>query len=157
MALRSPKAAIEVERLRATSLFSGCTKDELRRIASLTTTKDVAAGTVLAEQGTVGREFFIVTDGSATASRNGRWLAELGPGSFFGELALLDGGARTATVVADSTMRLLVLNRGEFKSLQYSAPSVAYKILVELGARLRRTYDVYEERTSLPLAELASL
>ena len=65
---RHARSAIRVERLQATSLFSNCTKGELRQIASITTTKDVAAGSVLAYQGTAGREFFIVMEGSATAT-----------------------------------------------------------------------------------------
>ena len=75
----------------------------------------------------------------------GLTLAVLGPGSFFGELALLDGGNRTATVVADTDLTVLVLSRREFRSLQSTAPSVAYKLLVELGARLRRADAMIEE------------
>jgi CRP-like cAMP-binding protein len=155
--LRRGRSAICIEQLHQASLFSNCTKDELRIIASLTTMQDVTSGMVLAEQGKAGREFFVVTHGSATASRNGGWLAQLGPGSFFGELALLDGGPRTATVVADTDMTLLVLSRSEFKTLQFSAPSVSYKMLVELGARLRRTYQMHEESESPTLTEVASL
>ena len=121
------------------SLFSSCTHRELTRIESLTTLVDVPAGEVLTEQGAPGEEFFVVVEGTATASRNGLTLATLGPGSFFGELALLDGGNRTATVVADSDMGLLVLSRREFKSLQLTVPSVAFKLLTEMGARLRST------------------
>lgn len=155
--MRRGRSAIRIEQVQQADLFSNCTKDELRIIASLTTMKDVGSGAVLAEQGRAGREFFVVTEGSATASRNGQWLAELGPGSFFGELALLDGGPRTATVVADSDMTLLVLSRTEFKSLQFSAPSVAYKMLVELGARLRRNYAVSDGTSATLLPESASL
>jgi CRP-like cAMP-binding protein len=155
--LRHGRSAIRIDRLQETSLFSNCTKDELRTIASLTSMKDVEQGVVLAEQGTAGREFFVVTDGSATATRNGERLAELGPGSFFGELALLDGGPRTATVVADTAMTLLVLSRREFQSLQLSAPSVAHKMLVELGARLRRIYDTQDGSNAASSTEIASL
>jgi CRP-like cAMP-binding protein len=156
MISRRGPSAIRTERLQQTHLFSHCTKDELRQIATLTTTKDVAPGAVLAEQGAVGREFFVITDGSATATRDGAWLADLGPGSFFGELALLDGGLRTATVVADTAMTVLVLSRTEFKTLQLTAPTVAYKMLAEVGARLRR---IYEQRngTGSVLSDAASL
>ena len=140
-----------VELLRGVSLFSNCTKDELRRIESLTSVMDVTGGTVLAEQGTLGHEFFVIAEGTASASRSGKWLARLDPGSFFGELALLDGGVRTATVIADADMSLIVLSRSEFLSLQSSAPSVAYKILVELGSRLRRIYEHFLDDTSSPL------
>jgi CRP-like cAMP-binding protein len=155
---RRARSAIRVDHLQQASLFANCTKDELRTIASLTSMKEVTPGAVLAEQGTTGREFFVVTDGSATASRNGEWLADLGPGSFFGELALLDGGPRTATVVADTEMTVLVLSRHEFTSLEYSAPSVAHKVLVELGARLRRTYAMWDRTSATtPATEIAAL
>jgi CRP/FNR family transcriptional regulator, cyclic AMP receptor protein len=124
--------------LRGVSLFSNCSNAELNRIGSLMTMLETPEGSVLVEQGTPGLEFFILVEGTATASRSGLQLAVLEPGSFFGELALLDGGERTATVVATTDMRLLVLTRHEFMSLQSSAPSVAYKMLTELGSRLRK-------------------
>ncbi len=134
-----------LELLRGVDLFSGCTKRELGEIEKLTSVIDVPRGTELARFGTPGQEFFVVVAGTATASRRELTLAVLGPGSFFGELALLDGGNRTATVVADTDLTLLVLSRREFRSLQARAPSVAYKLLVELGARLRRADIMLEE------------
>jgi len=127
-----------IELLRGVQLFSGCSGAELGRIASLTTEHQAVAGQVLTERGTPGLEFFIIVEGKATASRKGVHLATLGPGSFFGELALLDGGPRTATVAAQTDMRLLVLSRREFNGLHHVAPTVSNKMLVELGARLRR-------------------
>jgi CRP-like cAMP-binding protein len=123
--------------LRGVQLFVGCSTAELGKIATLTTEYDAKAGQVLTERGDPGLEFFIIVAGEATATRQGVHLATLGPGSFFGELALLDGGTRTATVVADTDMRLLVLSRGEFNGLTQLAPTVSSKMLVELGARLR--------------------
>ncbi len=143
--------------LRGVPLFSGCTKRELAAIESLTSMIDVAKGTEVATFGTPGQEFFIIVDGSATASRNGLTLAVLGPGSFFGELALLDGGERTATVVADTDLTLLVLSRREFRSLQSTAPSVAYKLLVELGARLRQADAMLADLADRDAAALAAL
>jgi CRP/FNR family transcriptional regulator, cyclic AMP receptor protein len=128
--------------LKGVDLLSGCSADELRRIASLTTEFDAPAGQVLARQGEMGMEFFIIVSGLARASRNGVELAALEPTSFFGELALLDGGERTATVVAETDLHLLVLSRGEFKELCRSYPSVANKMLVELGARLRKADEI---------------
>jgi CRP-like cAMP-binding protein len=130
--------------LRGVSLFSRCTREELNRIASLTTVVEVIQGHVLAKQGQPGSEFYVVVDGTAKATRNGQMLAELGPGSFFGELALLDGGSRTATVVADTDMTLLVVARGEFLSLLSLAPSVVAKMLAELGSRLRQADYLFE-------------
>jgi len=131
--------------LKGVGLFSNCTREELQRISSLTTPTSVDKGTVLMLQGQPGNEFFIVVSGTAIADRNERELAQYGPGSFFGELALLDGGSRTATVYAASDMELLVLSRSEFRSLQVTAPSVAFKILNELGGRLRRADQILDE------------
>jgi len=143
--------------LRGVPLFSGCTKRELTEIEGLTSMIDVAEGTEVATFGTPGLEFFIIVDGWATATRNGLTLAVLGPGSFFGELALLDGGDRTATVVADTDLTLLVLSRREFRSLQSTAPSVAYKLLVELGTRLRRADAMLSDLAEQDAAALAAL
>jgi len=138
-----------VDLLRGVELFSGCSNAELGRIASLTTEHHAKSGQVLTERGEPGLEFFIVVDGQAKATRKGVPLATLGPGSFFGELALLDGGERTATVVAETDMRLLVLSRREFKSLHHAAPSVANKMLVELGSRLRKADDLLDSEPAL--------
>jgi CRP/FNR family transcriptional regulator, cyclic AMP receptor protein len=126
-----------IDLLHGVQLFSGCSNGELGKIASLTTEVHAKAGKVLTKRGDPGLEFFIIVEGKATATRKGVHLATLGPGSFFGELALLDGGKRTATVIADTDMRLLVLSRGEFNGLHHVAPSVSAKMLAELGARLR--------------------
>jgi CRP/FNR family cyclic AMP-dependent transcriptional regulator len=131
--------------LNGVELFSSCTRDELRRIGSLTTPVEVKEGTLLARQGQPGQEFFVVIEGTAVATRNGRELHHHGPGSFFGEMALLDGGERTATVDALTDMHLLVLTRNEFMTLQETAPSVAFKLLVGLGTRLRRADQVIDE------------
>jgi CRP-like cAMP-binding protein len=135
------------EQLRATKLFAGCNRDELRRIGSLTTMIEMKQGTVLIEEDTAGLEFFVVIKGRATATRDGLWLAEFGPGSFFGELALLDRGLRTATIVADTDMSLFVLSRAEFCSVRGSTPSVAYTMSVELSRRIRRTNELLDQES----------
>ena len=98
-------------------------------------------GSVLAEEGKPGREFFIIADGTATVSRSGVRLADLEAGSFFGEMALLDGGCRTATVVADTDLSLFVFSPAEFRSLEEVAPVVALRMLTAMGKRFRLTYD----------------
>jgi len=130
--------------LRSMKLFSGCTTSELNRISSLTVLVDADRGRVLAEEGKPGREFFIIADGTATVSRSGVRLAVLGPGSFFGEMALLDGGCRTATVVADTDLSLFVFSPAEFRSLEDIAPAVARRMLTAMGKRLRLTYDLLD-------------
>lgn len=122
-------------------LLAGCTKSELARIDRLMTTIDVPSGTVLTEQGAAGSEFFVIVEGSASVWRNGGRLSLLEPGTFFGELALLDREIRMATVIAETPMRLFVLSRVEFNSLITLSPTVAMRIMTEMGARLRRTYD----------------
>ncbi len=127
--------------LRSMKLFSGCTTSELNHISSLTVLVDVRQGSVLAEEGRPGREFFIIADGTATVSRGGVRLADLEAGSFFGEMALLDGGCRTATVVADTDLSLFVFSPAEFRSLEEVAPVVALRMLTAMGKRFRLTYD----------------
>lgn len=139
----------KMDLLRRVDLFAGCNRGELGRIASLTTDHRANAGDVLMKRGEPGLEFFVIVEGKAKASRKGLELATLGPGSFFGELALLDGGRRTATVVAETEMRLLVLSRQEFSSLYHLVPSVAGKIIGELGARLRRTDEMLDSTPAL--------
>ncbi len=129
-------------------LFSGCNKDQLRRIDSLTMMLGVEQGTVLVEEGRAGLEFFVVVSGTAIASRQGLWLAEFGAGSFFGELALLDRGQRTATVIADTDMSLLVFSQAEFHALQWWVPSVAHKMAIELSRRLRRADELLDQESS---------
>jgi len=128
--------------LRGVDLLSDCTTGELQEIASLSTAATAKAGQVLAREGEPGTEFFIIVGGTAQASRNGSDIATLSPSSFFGELALLDGGDRTATVAATTDLDLLVLSRQEFNGLCARYPSVTRKMLKELACRLRRADDL---------------
>jgi len=125
--------------LSAVLLFSGCNRKELARIASLATEVDVPAGKVLAREGSAGREFYVILDGKASVSIGGRDVATLGPGDFFGEMALLDQGPRVATVTADSSMEVAVLDPREFSTLIEEHPGVARKILKGLAQRLRES------------------
>jgi CRP-like cAMP-binding protein len=130
--------------LRSVALFQSCSLTELGRICSLTKERWARAGEVLTRQGAPGLEAFVIVEGKATATRHGREIAALGPGSLFGELALLDGNPRTATVTADTSMVLLVLSRSEFSSLLVQVPTVSRKIISELGMRLRRTDELLD-------------
>lgn len=141
---RRTSTGSKVEILGHVDLFEGCTKKELAGIASLSTEYEASAGQVLARQGELGAEFFIIVEGRATASRNGVVLAELAATNFFGELALLDGGPRTATVVADTDLHLLVLSRAEFRQLCRTYPTVSNRMLKVLGSRLRQADDMID-------------
>jgi CRP/FNR family transcriptional regulator, cyclic AMP receptor protein len=135
------KHSPSLERLGDVDLFAGCTKSELARIDRIMTSIDVPSGRVLTEQGGVGSEVFVIVEGSASVWRNGERLSLLEPGTFFGELALLGRKFRTATVIAETPMRLFVLSRGEFNSLVTLSPTVAMRIMTEMGARIRRIDD----------------
>jgi CRP-like cAMP-binding protein len=126
-----------VELLSNVRLFSACSNRDLRRIASLTTPIDVPKGEVLIRQGETKRECFVIAEGQAKATMRGRRSVTLGPGTFFGEMSLLDGGPRSATVVAETDMHLLVLSSREFSSLLDSVPTVARGIMRGLAERLR--------------------
>ena len=119
-------------------LFKECTKKELQAVSRLVTPINVKAGKVLTKEGDAGREFMIIASGSASVRRKGRKIATLGPGDFFGELALLAGVPRTATVIAESDMVVEALNRAEFATLLDESPSIARKVL---SAVAKRSYD----------------
>jgi CRP/FNR family cyclic AMP-dependent transcriptional regulator len=110
--------------LKDVPFFSGLSKRELATVAQLTDEVDVEAGAVLARQGDFGQEFFVITDGTAEVLRGDEPIAELGPGEFFGEMALIDEERRTATVRALSPMKLLVMSRNSFRTIDRSMPQV---------------------------------
>jgi CRP-like cAMP-binding protein len=128
-----------VRQLQTFPLFSACSVRDLSRIDSLTSDLHVEAGRVLTRTGHPGYEFFIVIDGTATAWYQGVELNRLGPGSFFGELALLSGHHRMATVVADSEMHLLVMSVQEFRSPYFQIEPVKDVMLATVVQRLSRT------------------
>lgn len=128
--------------LRRHSLFVHCTTGELARVDGCSTEHRVAPGEAMTREGDAGDEFFVVLDGTASVSVGGRELAELGPGAFFGELALLDRKARSATVVARTDMRLLVLSRREFDTVRRCTPSISQQMVAEIGRRLRSADDL---------------
>jgi RimJ/RimL family protein N-acetyltransferase len=125
------------ERLAAIPLFRSSSDSQLRTLARLTTELDVARGTVLCREGESGREWFVVEEGAATVSITGDEVAMIGRGGFFGELSLLDGEPRVATVTAATDMRLFVMSGPEFTQLLSDFPLVSRRILRDVGARLR--------------------
>ena len=130
-----------VEQLADIELFSELSKKELKKVASFMTPLVVQAGRDLTVQGQPGREFMIIAEGEATVRRNGRVLAHYKPGDFFGELAVIAGVPRTATVTADTDMVVEALNRREFSSMLDESPKLARKILV--GA-VKRLHEIEE-------------
>jgi CRP/FNR family cyclic AMP-dependent transcriptional regulator len=118
-------------------LFSACSKRDLSRIASLVDQIEVPKGKVLTRQGDPGRECFVVCSGRAKATIRGRRSISLGPGSFFGEMSLLDQGPRSATITAQSDMELLVLDSRSFSSLVDGVPTVGRRVMRSMAERLR--------------------
>jgi CRP-like cAMP-binding protein len=125
------------EHLKRVALFSACTRKELELIAGATTELRFPAGETLARQGQNGHEFMVIVEGTARVEISGQTVATLGPGDFFGEIALLDGGPRTATVVAETDLVAEVIGQREFAGLVEDSPQLAKKLLVGLARRLR--------------------
>ncbi len=123
--------------LKSIWLFSGCTASELRKIRGSLDEAVVPKGKLLVEEGRIGLEFFLIVSGTATVSRNGKKVATLGPGGYFGELALLDRRPRSASVVSDSEMDVLVLSQRQFNSVLQSAPTISRKLLAAMANRVR--------------------
>ena len=120
----------------ANALLVKLPKRQRSRLMSLITPVSVKAGRVLAVQGSVGREFLFISEGTATVRHDGAVVARLGPGNFFGEISLVTGAVRTAEVTAESDMQLLVLNRSEFTAMLNLSPELAKSILTRAARRL---------------------
>jgi CRP/FNR family cyclic AMP-dependent transcriptional regulator len=118
-------------------LFSTSSAKDLRTVRKALEEVTVPPGRVLCEQGTIGREFFLIMKGEASVRRNGRKVATLGPGQYFGELALLDRRPRSATVVSDNDMTLLVLGQRQFNGVLDAVPALSRKMLAAMATRLR--------------------
>jgi CRP-like cAMP-binding protein len=132
-----------IELLKGVPIFSGCSQKELRAIAQLGGTVEADAGTVLTTRGRPGSEFFLVLEGVASCRIGRREVRRFGPGDFFGEMALLYGGVRTADVVAMSEMQLLALDSREFRSMLMTTPMIDIKMLSNLAQRLNEADDAY--------------
>lgn len=120
-------------------IFSGLSQKQLRAVAR--EGKEVArpAGSTLAREGQSGVGFFLILEGSADVTVRGRKRSTLGAGDAFGEISLLDGGPRTATVTATSPVRMLGLTAWAFKSLVREHPSIALRLLEVLAGHVRRS------------------
>jgi CRP/FNR family transcriptional regulator, cyclic AMP receptor protein len=127
---------VETSTLAGIGLFSGLSKKDLARLDQWSDELNVPAGTSLTGEGRLAHEFCVIVDGAATVTRDGHRVAELGPGDFFGEIALLETGRRTATVTASTSMRLIVMFEREFRLMRSEMPAVADKIRATLQARL---------------------
>lgn len=126
-----------LDHLSTVPLFSACSRRELAKIAKAGDELTVDAGHRLVTQGDAGRECYVVIDGTASVKRANRKVATLGPGDCVGEMALLDHGPRTATVVADGPMDLFVLGSRQFAGVLEDVPTLSRKVMAALASRVR--------------------
>jgi CRP/FNR family cyclic AMP-dependent transcriptional regulator len=131
-----PRGDRFVETLATVPLFSACSKRDLQTVAKGAEHLSVAAGTVLITEGAAGADFFVVIEGSARVERHGKQVATIGPGAFFGDLALLDRAPRNASVIAETPMEVAKVHQRAFEQL-LDAPGFAKKLLAGLARRLR--------------------
>lgn len=129
----------KVQALKRAPLFEGLSRKDLTTLARVSEDLEVEPGTVLCREGEIGQEFFVIVDGKVKVTRKGRRIATRGTGDFVGEIALLEEIPRTATVTADTAVRLFVLTRKDFRHLLDENPGVERKVLRALARRLAET------------------
>ena len=128
----------KIELLKKVPLFAGCTKGELRQLASIADEIELREGTVLTREGRIGHEFFVLIEGTVRITKDGRTLANLSGGDWLGEIALLTKVPRTATATATSPVDTLVIVDRNFRRVVESMPSIALKVLTGVAERLGR-------------------
>ena len=134
----APSGDARIRHLERVPIFSGFTDDELRRVADLSTVLEVRAGTVVTLMGDAGDSFFVIIDGTVTVRTPIGVGSQLQPGDFFGEMSLLDGEPRSATITATTDVRLLVVDRLHFWRLLDETPDLIRRMLTVLSRRVRR-------------------
>jgi CRP-like cAMP-binding protein len=116
----------KIEHLQRVPSFQDCSRRQLRALARITEVVEEPAGAILTRAGEPGTEFFLIVDGTARVEVSPRKRVRLGPGEFFGEMSLLDGGPRSATVVAATAIRLLRIDRRDFWKLLSGVPGLTH-------------------------------
>jgi CRP-like cAMP-binding protein len=132
-----------IDALKQIEIFRGLGQHELKEIARHVDEVQTDAGEVLVRQGEFGHEFALLVDGRARVERDGRTIAELESGDFFGEMSLLDGKPRSASIITEAPSTILVMHSRDFSFLLDSVPGLAKQMLVELVARLRALEAAY--------------
>ena len=133
-----PSHDARIRHLQRVPLFSGFDEAELRRVAELSRIAEVAAGTAVTQIGEPGDSFFIIIDGTVAVRTPIGAASQLQPGDFFGEMSLVDGEPRSATIVATTDLRLLIVDRSHFWRLLDETPDLVRRILTIMSRRVRR-------------------
>jgi CRP-like cAMP-binding protein len=128
----------KIDALSRVGLFSGFTRRELEFLASRTDEVELQAGQTLIEQGSLGDTFYLLLDGEASVQVDGHDRPRLRPGSFFGEISMLDRGPATATVVSTTPARLLVMSHDQFRDAIKSNDELLSRVMTAMAQRLRR-------------------
>ena len=131
----------KVELIRATPLFAHCSKGDLRTIARIADEIDISVGRDLTREGERGREFFVLLSGTADVRRKGRKVDTVGPGDMIGEMSLVSGLPRNATVTATTPVEALVISDHDFRDMLRQHPAIQGKVLQSLADRLSPTVD----------------
>jgi CRP/FNR family transcriptional regulator/CRP/FNR family cyclic AMP-dependent transcriptional regulator len=134
----TPSRDVRIRHLQRVPLFSGFSEHELRRVADLSRIVEAPVGTVITQIGEAGDSFFVIIDGMVSVRTPVAAGRQLQPGDFFGEMSLLDGEPRSATIVATTDLRLLVVDRSHFWRLMNETPDLIRGILMILSRRVRR-------------------
>ena len=135
----APRRDPKVAALKSVPLFSGLTKTELQSLAAVTDEVDLKVGTFLFKEGEYGKQFFVILDGTAKVTANGKHLMTAGPDDFLGDISLLVGSRRRATAVVTSPMRAFVMTSRDFLGVLQAQPSVELKVLRSVADRVLQT------------------
>jgi CRP/FNR family cyclic AMP-dependent transcriptional regulator len=128
---------MDAARLKSIPLFAELPERQREQIAQWADEVDVKAGKHLVDQGRFAYEFFVIEEGSAEVTHDGKHLTDLGPGDFFGEIGILGDEPRTASVVATSDMTLIVMTDRDFREMTRSMPQVAETVRRTMESRLK--------------------
>ena len=129
----------KIDLIKRVPLFASASKSELAEIASIADEIDLPADKTLIKEGDSGHEFFVIVEGTGDVERDGRKIAKLGPGDFFGEIALIAKTPRNATIKTTSPVRALVITDRAFRQLLDHSPNIQVKVLTALAERLAPT------------------
>jgi len=127
----------QLESLGSVALFNACSRKELEKVAKAGDEITMTAGTLIVDQGQMGREAFVILEGEVIVKRNARKVASLGVGDVVGELSLLDHGPRTATAVCETDCTLLVIDQRRFLGVLDDVPAISHKLMASLAGRIR--------------------